>query len=98
MRITNVNDPVTKLPGVLLNENFRALGGFYEFPWSCSCYAHVGIELTLDFFDVQNISCVHDLQTYIDLLNHRRISSRSAGSDEDEDSDSFFRRVFEEIW
>lgn len=89
LRITNVNDPVTKLPGILFNENFRVLGGFYELPWSCSCYAHVGVELTLEFFDVQNISCVHDLQTYIDLLNRRRISSRSADSEEDEESDNF---------
>jgi len=88
LRITNVNDPVTKLPGVLFNENFRVLGGFYELPWSCSCYVHVGVELTLDFFDVQNISCVHDLQTYIDLLNQRRTNSRSVDSDEDEDSDN----------
>ncbi|EOA29388.1 hypothetical protein CARUB_v10025676mg [Capsella rubella] len=90
LRITNVNDPVTKLPGVLFNENFRVLGGVYELPWSCSCYAHVGVELTLDFFDVQNIPCVHDLQTYIDLLNQRRISSRSASSEkDDEDGDNF---------
>ncbi|XVF84422.1 hypothetical protein PTKIN_Ptkin17bG0035700 [Pterospermum kingtungense] len=68
LRIVNVNDPITKLPGVLLNENFRVLGGRYEFPWSCSCYAHVGIELVLDFFSVQNPSCVHDLETYISLL------------------------------
>ncbi|EFH57449.1 lipase class 3 family protein [Arabidopsis lyrata subsp. lyrata] len=86
LRITNVNDPVTKLPGVLFNENFRVL--LYELPWSCSCYAHVGVELTLDFFDVQNISCVHDLQTYIDLLNQRRMNSRSADSDSDEDEES----------
>ncbi|CAN8311379.1 unnamed protein product [Cochlearia groenlandica] len=69
LRITNVNDPITKLPGFLFNENFRALGGVYELPWSCSCYTHVGVELTLDFFDVQNISCVHDLETYISLVN-----------------------------
>ncbi|XP_004489153.3 galactolipase DONGLE, chloroplastic [Cicer arietinum] len=69
LRITNVNDPITKLPGVLFNENFRVLlGGRYEFPWSCSCYAHVGVELVLDFFNVQNPSCVHDLDTYIGLL------------------------------
>ncbi|KAF8099474.1 hypothetical protein N665_0243s0037 [Sinapis alba] len=87
LRITNVNDPITKLPGVLFNENFRVLGGFYELPWSCSCYAHVGVELTLDFFDVQNMSCVHDLQTYIDLLNRRRIgSTRSVETDIDEES------------
>ncbi|KAJ4891416.1 hypothetical protein Rs2_31164 [Raphanus sativus] len=88
LRITNVNDPITKLPGVLFNENFRVLGGFYELPWSCSCYAHVGVELTLDFFDFQNMSCVHDLQTYIDLLNCRRICSRSAETDEEESSEN----------
>ncbi|KAK0607998.1 hypothetical protein LWI29_023829 [Acer saccharum] len=69
LRIVNVNDPITKLPGVVFNENFRVLmGGRYEFPWSCSCYAHIGVELVLDFFNMQNPSCVHDLETYISLL------------------------------
>ncbi|KAM6545775.1 hypothetical protein CsatB_026511 [Cannabis sativa] len=68
LRIVNVNDPITKMPGVLFNENFRVLGGKYEFPWSCSCYTHVGVELVLDFFNMQNLSCVHDLETYIGLL------------------------------
>lgn len=69
LRIANVNDPITKLPGVVFNENFRVLlGGSFEFPRSCSCYAHVGVELMLDFFNVQNPSCVHDLDTYIGLL------------------------------
>ncbi|KAL2329473.1 hypothetical protein Fmac_017054 [Flemingia macrophylla] len=69
LRIANVNDPITKLPGVVFNENFRVLlGGKYEFPWSCSCYAHVGVELMLDFFNFQNPSCVHDLDSYIGLL------------------------------
>ncbi|XP_031270521.1 galactolipase DONGLE, chloroplastic-like [Pistacia vera] len=69
LRIVNSNDPITKLPGVVFNENFRVLGGTrYEFPWSCSCYAHVGVELVLDFFNMQNPSCVHDLETYISLL------------------------------
>ncbi|RWR83808.1 galactolipase DONGLE, chloroplastic [Cinnamomum micranthum f. kanehirae] len=68
LRIVNVNDPITKLPGVFLNENLRVLGGRYELPWSCSCYAHVGVEVALDFFTVQNPSCVHDLETYINLL------------------------------
>ncbi|ESQ51752.1 hypothetical protein EUTSA_v10017922mg [Eutrema salsugineum] len=101
LRITNVKDPITKLPGVLFNENFRALGGVYELPWSCSCYAHVGVELTLDFFDVQNISCVHDLETYIDLLNHRRVSSRSSDPYEEKDSENsafeFLKRKGEKI-
>ncbi|KAG5252078.1 hypothetical protein OIU78_011141 [Salix suchowensis] len=68
LRIANVNDPITKLPGVLLNENFRVFGGRYEFPWSCSCYEHVGVEIPLDFFNMQNPSCVHDLGSYISLL------------------------------
>ncbi|KAG9447168.1 hypothetical protein H6P81_013296 [Aristolochia fimbriata] len=68
LRVVNVNDPITKLPGVLFNENFRVLGGKYELPWSCSCYAHVGVELALDFFKMQDPSCVHDLETYVSLL------------------------------
>ncbi|XVE84551.1 hypothetical protein DITRI_Ditri17bG0022300 [Diplodiscus trichospermus] len=68
LRIVNTNDPITKLPGVLFNENFRVFGRRYELPWSCSCYAHVGVELALVFFNVQNPSCVHDLETYISLL------------------------------
>ncbi|XP_010457679.1 PREDICTED: galactolipase DONGLE, chloroplastic [Camelina sativa] len=81
LRITNVNDPITKLPGFLFNENFRSLGGVYELPWSCSCYTHVGVELTLDFFDVQNISCVHDLETYINLVNRPRCSNSAVNKD-----------------
>ncbi|GFY92861.1 alpha/beta-Hydrolases superfamily protein [Actinidia rufa] len=69
MRIVNVNDPITKLPGVVFNDqNFNVFGERYELPWSYSCYAHVGVELALDFFKMQNPSCVHDLETYISLL------------------------------
>ncbi|KAI3459743.1 hypothetical protein Pfo_016406 [Paulownia fortunei] len=68
LRVVNVNDPITKLPGVLFNENFRGFRGRYEFPWSCSCYAHVGVELLVDFFKMHNPSCVHDLENYIGLL------------------------------
>ncbi|MBA0599776.1 galactolipase DONGLE, chloroplastic [Gossypium raimondii] len=77
LRIANVNDPITKLPGVFFNENLRVLGGRYELPWSCSCYAHVGVELALDFFNVQNPSCVHDLETYISLLRWPKRSVHS---------------------
>ncbi|KAK7394127.1 hypothetical protein VNO78_14646 [Psophocarpus tetragonolobus] len=65
LRIANVNDPITKLPGVFFNENFRV---FFGGRYSCSCYAHVGVELMLDFFNMQNPSCVHDLDSYISLL------------------------------
>jgi Lipase (class 3) len=68
LRVVNVNDPVTKLPGMFLNENFRSLGERFEFPWSCSCYTHVGVELALNFFKMNNPACVHDLDAYIGLL------------------------------
>ncbi|XP_059630200.1 galactolipase DONGLE, chloroplastic [Cornus florida] len=92
LRIVNVNDPITKLPGVVFNENFRVLGGRYEFPWSCSCYAHVGIELALDFFKMQNPSCVHDLETYINLLKcPKRLQIQKEGAD-------FFNKAKQLFW
>ncbi|XP_072958835.1 galactolipase DONGLE, chloroplastic [Typha angustifolia] len=83
LRVANVNDPVTKLPGVFLNENSRFLGGRYELPWSCSCYAHVGVELALDFFKVKNPACVHDLDAYIGLLKCPKMAAqmKKGGSD-----------------
>lgn len=85
LRIVNVNDPITKMPGVVFNhENFRVLAGegSFEFPWSCSCYAHVGVELVLDFFNMQNPSCVHDLGTYISLLKcPKRVQIQKEGAD-----------------
>ncbi|CAN1253272.1 Galactolipase DONGLE, chloroplastic [Linum perenne] len=68
LRIANVNDPVTKLPGVFLNEGFRVWGK-HEMPWSCTCYSHVGVEVVLDFFNMKNPSLVHDLEAYISSLN-----------------------------
>ncbi|XP_042439982.1 phospholipase A1 EG1, chloroplastic/mitochondrial-like [Zingiber officinale] len=64
LRVVNVNDLVTKLPGVIFNEKFRnPVGG------GRSSYAHVGVELALDFFEVQDYpACVHDLDAYIRLL------------------------------
>ncbi|XP_031111846.1 galactolipase DONGLE, chloroplastic [Ipomoea triloba] len=63
LRIVNVNDPITKLPGVFFNENFRVFG-----MERLSCYVHVGVELLLDFFKVHDPSCVHDLESHINLL------------------------------
>ncbi|KAI4998008.1 hypothetical protein ZWY2020_053350 [Hordeum vulgare] len=68
LRVANANDPVTKMPGVLFNETARVLGGRYEMPWSKACYAHVGVEVALDFFKAGDIACVHDLEVYIDQL------------------------------
>ncbi|KAF6170051.1 hypothetical protein GIB67_042856 [Kingdonia uniflora] len=50
LRIVNVKDPVTKLPAGL---------------YSWSCYVHVGVELALDFFKMENPADVHDIETYI---------------------------------
>ncbi|CAL9752962.1 unnamed protein product [Musa acuminata subsp. burmannicoides] len=74
LRVVNVNDPVTKLPGVFLNENFKVLAERYELPWSSSCYAHVGVELALDFFKMENPVCVHDLDAYIGLLKCPKVA------------------------
>ncbi|URE06399.1 Lipase (class 3) [Musa troglodytarum] len=74
LRVVNVNDPVTKLPGVFLNENFKMLAERYELPWSSSCYAHVGVELALDFFKMENPVCVHDLDAYIGLLKYPKVA------------------------
>ncbi|KAL7616335.1 galactolipase DONGLE, chloroplastic [Lactuca sativa] len=91
LRIVNAKDPITKLPGVIFNETFS--------PWTCACYAHVGIELVLDclktdeeenleipdymidkivkrgmnvmdFLKIDDILCVHDMQTYIDMIKN----------------------------
>ncbi|KAG0524300.1 hypothetical protein BDA96_07G199100 [Sorghum bicolor] len=68
IRVVNVNDPVTKMPGVLFNEGARVLAGRYELPWSKACYVHVGVEVALDFFEAGDIAYAHDLQAYIDQL------------------------------
>ncbi|XP_024984199.1 galactolipase DONGLE, chloroplastic-like [Cynara cardunculus var. scolymus] len=62
LRIVNANDPITKLPGFIFNETFRV--------WGCASYAHVGIELVLDFFKIDDILCVHDMQTYIEMIKN----------------------------
>jgi hypothetical protein len=69
LRVVNVNDPVTKMPGFVFNENTRVLAGRYGLPWSKACYTHVGVEVALDFlFKAGDIACVHDMQAYIDHL------------------------------
>ncbi|WOL12775.1 hypothetical protein Cni_G21543 [Canna indica] len=73
LRVVNVNDPVTKLPGVFFNEGFRELAEKYELPWRSSCYAHVGVELALDLFKMQNPVHVHDMETYMGLLKRPNV-------------------------
>ncbi|RLM58825.1 phospholipase A1-Ialpha2, chloroplastic-like [Panicum miliaceum] len=96
LRVVNVNDPVTKMPGVLFNESARVLAGQYELPWSKACYAHVGVEVALDFFEAGDIACVHDLQAYIDQLlkcpNDSPVASDST-MEEEEEEEGMRRRV-----
>ncbi|ERN13591.1 hypothetical protein AMTR_s00049p00044160 [Amborella trichopoda] len=61
LRVVNVSDPITKLPGMFFNENFTVLGGD-------NCYTHVGVELPLESLNGKSFSCVHDLDTYLGLL------------------------------
>ncbi|XP_074576160.1 galactolipase DONGLE, chloroplastic-like [Curcuma longa] len=67
LRVANANDPVTKLPGVFLNE-----GSASKLPWGAGAgayYTHLGVEVALDFFDVRNYPmCVHDIEEYLALL------------------------------
>ncbi|KAL6662305.1 hypothetical protein ACP70R_000164 [Stipagrostis hirtigluma subsp. patula] len=74
LRVVNVNDPITKLPGIFFNENARVLGGRLELPWSCACYTHVGVELALDFFKARDPACVHDLEAYLGLLKCPKVA------------------------
>jgi hypothetical protein len=73
LRVVNVNDPITKLPGIFLNENSRVLGGRLV-PWSSACYAHIGVELALDFFKAGDPACVHDLEAYLGLLKCPKVA------------------------
>ncbi|OEL29276.1 Phospholipase A1 EG1, chloroplastic [Dichanthelium oligosanthes] len=66
LRVANVHDPITKLPGIFLNE---ATTGVLR-PWRASCYTHVGVELPLDFIKVGDLASVHDLGTYVALLKN----------------------------
>lgn len=75
LRVVNVNDPVTKVPGVFLNENFRILKGV----WSHAFYAHVGVELALNFFKMRNPTCVHDLESYLGLLKCPKRVAKKGG-------------------
>jgi hypothetical protein len=56
LRVANVLDPVTKLPGLFLNKGTpRGIRG--------DCYVHVGVELTLDFLRLSDLGSVHHLVT-----------------------------------
>ncbi|TVU36171.1 hypothetical protein EJB05_18090, partial [Eragrostis curvula] len=65
LRVANVRDPVTKLPGAFVNERTVGLLGA---AWAGDCYTHVGVELTLDFLSLNDLGSVHDLGTYVAAL------------------------------
>ncbi|CAN6242071.1 unnamed protein product [Urochloa humidicola] len=75
LRVANVRDPVTKLPGALLNEGTRRLLGGVAGAW---CYVHVGAELELDFASLRDLGGAHDLGAYVSCL-----ARRGGGSDRD---------------
>ncbi|CAL5034660.1 unnamed protein product [Urochloa decumbens] len=87
LRVANVRDPVTRLPGALLNERTRRLlgGGGLAGAW---CYVHVGVELALDFASLRDLGSVHDLGAYVSCLaaqggggqRHRHQRAREAAS------------------
>ncbi|KAF8664888.1 hypothetical protein HU200_054202 [Digitaria exilis] len=63
LRVANVRDPVTMLPGAILNEGTK---GFLA-GWGATgdCYTHVGVELALDFLSLRDPGSVHDLGAYV---------------------------------
>lgn len=91
LRIVNINDPVTKLPGIFFNEGFKILADKYGFPFNYfSCYTHVGVELVLNFFNINNPSCVHQLEDYIiSLLNSSPMEDNHTKHDHDHDQREF---------
>ncbi|TVU36170.1 hypothetical protein EJB05_18089, partial [Eragrostis curvula] len=65
LRVANVRDPVTKLPGAFVNERTVGLLGA---AWAGDCYTHVGVQLTLDFLSLSDLGSVHDLGAYVAAL------------------------------
>ncbi|PUZ46758.1 hypothetical protein GQ55_7G108400 [Panicum hallii var. hallii] len=81
LRVANVRDPVTNVPGALLNERTRRLLG----GWACGvCYVHFGAELALDFASLHDLGSVHDLGAYVSCLERdgarRRRARRRPGA------------------
>ncbi|RLN23926.1 galactolipase DONGLE, chloroplastic-like [Panicum miliaceum] len=64
LRVANVRDPVTMLPGAILNEGTRGLLA----AWGGDRYTHVGVELALDFLRLRDPGSVHDLGTYVSSI------------------------------
>ncbi|XP_066310355.1 phospholipase A1 EG1, chloroplastic/mitochondrial-like [Miscanthus floridulus] len=65
LRVANVRDPVTLLPGALFNEGTR---GFLASWAAGDRYTHVGVELALDFLSLRDLGSVHDLGAYVSSI------------------------------
>jgi pimeloyl-ACP methyl ester carboxylesterase len=65
LRVANVRDPVTMLPGALFNEGTR---GFLASWAAGDRYTHVGVELALDFLSLRDLGSVHDLGAYVSSI------------------------------
>ncbi|RCV17889.1 hypothetical protein SETIT_3G256200v2 [Setaria italica] len=77
LRVVNVHDNVTRMPGILLNEGApeavrRVAERLLRVPW---CYTHVGVELALDhkrspfLKDTMDPACYHDLEAHLHLID-----------------------------
>uniref|UniRef100_A0A0D9XRF0 Fungal lipase-type domain-containing protein n=1 Tax=Leersia perrieri TaxID=77586 RepID=A0A0D9XRF0_9ORYZ len=84
LRVANARDPVTRMPGVVLNEDTAArVCGRAATWWSKAwCYAHVGVEVALDFFVASDVACVHDIDAYIDHLLSIKCDPATSREDE----------------
>ncbi|CAO1946916.1 unnamed protein product [Urochloa humidicola] len=65
LRVANVRDPVTMLPGALINEGTR---GFLAAWGGGDRYTHVGVELALDFLRLRDPGSVHDIGAYVSAI------------------------------
>ncbi|KAF8765752.1 hypothetical protein HU200_008259 [Digitaria exilis] len=77
LRVVNVHDNVTRMPGILLNEGApepvrRVAERMLRVPW---CYSHIGVELALDhkrspfLKDTLDPACYHDLEAHLHLID-----------------------------
>ncbi|KAL3613671.1 Dolichyl-diphosphooligosaccharide-protein glycosyltransferase subunit dad1 [Castilleja foliolosa] len=82
LRIVNADDPVTKVPGFVVNEPVNDNGEMGMLTWIKKCveetqwvYAEIGKELRLSSKDCADLSdrgvaTCHDLKTYLHLVNN----------------------------
>ncbi|CAL4946112.1 unnamed protein product [Urochloa decumbens] len=66
LRVANVRDPVTMLPGALINEDTK--GFLAAWAGGGDRYTHVGVELALDFLRFRDPGSVHDIGAYVSAI------------------------------